>query len=138
MANTKSAEKAARQAEKHRAHNVTLRSRMRTAIRKVTDAVAKGSKDEAQSSYRAAVPLIVSYCLNDAALALSGRPAQKPPGRARQDPLGRGPLDGAAGFIVLERQQQRQARVAAGHFTPMPTFRPRLERTGQRPEHVQR
>ncbi|HXR20539.1 MAG TPA: 30S ribosomal protein S20 [Steroidobacteraceae bacterium] len=58
MANTKSAEKAARQAEKHRAHNVTLRSRMRTAIRKVADAVAKGSKDEAQSSYRAAVPLI--------------------------------------------------------------------------------
>lgn len=58
MANTKSAEKAARQAEKHRAHNVTLRSRMRTAIRKVVDAAAKGDKTEAQSSYRAAVPLI--------------------------------------------------------------------------------
>jgi small subunit ribosomal protein S20 len=47
VANTKSAEKAARQAEKHREHNVTLRSRMRTAIRKVNDAVAKGSKEEA-------------------------------------------------------------------------------------------
>ena len=58
MANTKSAEKAARQSEKHRSHNVTLRSRMRTAIRKVIDAVAKGNKDEALSSYRAAVPLI--------------------------------------------------------------------------------
>ncbi|HEY2418451.1 MAG TPA: 30S ribosomal protein S20 [Steroidobacteraceae bacterium] len=58
MANTKSAEKAARQAEKHRAHNVTLRSRMRTAIRHVVDAVAKGSKEEAATSYRAAVPLI--------------------------------------------------------------------------------
>ena len=58
MANTKSAEKAARQAEKHRAHNVTLRSRMRSAIRKVNDAVTKGSKDEALSSYRAAVPVI--------------------------------------------------------------------------------
>jgi small subunit ribosomal protein S20 len=58
VANTRSAEKAARQAEKHRAHNVTLRSRMRTAIRKVLSAVAKGSKEEAQSSYRAAVPLI--------------------------------------------------------------------------------
>ena len=58
MANTKSAEKAARQAEKHRAHNVTLRSRMRSAIRKVNDAVTKGNKDDAQSSYRAAVPLI--------------------------------------------------------------------------------
>ena len=58
MANTKSAEKAARQAEKHREHNVTLRSRMRTAIRKVNDAVAKGDKAEANSSYRAAVPVI--------------------------------------------------------------------------------
>ena len=38
MANTKSAEKAARQAEKHRARNVALRSRMRTAVRKVTAA----------------------------------------------------------------------------------------------------
>jgi small subunit ribosomal protein S20 len=58
VANTKSAEKAARQAEKHRAHNVTLRSRMRTAIRKVVDAVAKGDKTGAQASYKAAVPLI--------------------------------------------------------------------------------
>ena len=58
MANTKSAEKAARQAEKHREHNVTLRSRMRTAIRKVNDAVAKGNKADANSSYRAAVPVI--------------------------------------------------------------------------------
>jgi len=58
VANTKSAEKAARQAEKHRSHNITLRSRMRTAIRKVTDAVAKGNKDEAQSHYKAAVPMI--------------------------------------------------------------------------------
>jgi small subunit ribosomal protein S20 len=33
---------------------------MRTAIRKVNDAVAKGNKDEAQSSYRAAVPVIDS------------------------------------------------------------------------------
>jgi len=60
LANTKSAEKAARQAAQHRTHNVTLRSRMRTAIRKVNDAVTKGNKEEAQSSYRAAVPIIDS------------------------------------------------------------------------------
>ena len=60
MANTKSAEKAARQAEKHRAHNVTLRSRMRSAIRGVADAVAAGKKEEAQKSYAAAVPIIVT------------------------------------------------------------------------------
>ena len=44
MANTKSAEKAARQAEIHRQRNVTLRSRMRTALRKVVDSVEAGNK----------------------------------------------------------------------------------------------
>lgn len=58
MANTKSAEKAARQAEKHRARNIALRSRMRTAIRKVTSAVAAGNKQEAEAGYRDAVPVI--------------------------------------------------------------------------------
>lgn len=58
MANTKSAEKAARQAEKHRARNIALRSRMRSAVRKVTSAVASGNKEQALASYRAAVPVI--------------------------------------------------------------------------------
>jgi len=60
VANTKSAEKAAKQAEKHRAHNVTLRSRMRSAIRDVSDAIASGKKEEAQKSYAIAVPIIDS------------------------------------------------------------------------------
>ena len=60
MANSKSAEKAARQAEKHRAQNVALRSRMRTAVREVTDAIASGKKEDAQKSYSAAVPVIDS------------------------------------------------------------------------------
>jgi len=50
VANTKSAEKAARQAEKHRARNVALRSRMRTAVRNVTAAVAGGDKEAAKST----------------------------------------------------------------------------------------
>lgn len=58
MANTKSAEKAARQAEDHRSANVTLRSRMRTSIRRVLDAVTAGDKAKAQASYKAAMPLI--------------------------------------------------------------------------------
>ncbi len=58
MANTKSAEKAARQAVVHRARNVALRSRMRSAIRKVSDAVESGNKTAAKTSYEAAVPLI--------------------------------------------------------------------------------
>ena len=60
MANTKSAEKAARQAEKHRARNVALRSRMRTAVRNVTAAVAGGDKEAAKSNYQKAVPVIDS------------------------------------------------------------------------------
>jgi small subunit ribosomal protein S20 len=49
VANTKSAEKAARQALVHRT---------RSAIRKVIDAVAAGKKEDARASYQAAVPLI--------------------------------------------------------------------------------
>src|SRR6516162_8246533 len=60
VANTKSAEKAAQQAEKHRARNVSLRSRMRTAVRGVTAAIAGGNKEAAVSSYQKAVPVIDS------------------------------------------------------------------------------
>ncbi|HEY4772823.1 MAG TPA: 30S ribosomal protein S20 [Steroidobacteraceae bacterium] len=58
MANTKSAEKAARQAEKHRAHNIALRSRMRSALRKVNAAIASGDPENARQSFRDAVPMI--------------------------------------------------------------------------------
>src|SRR6516225_4200157 len=60
VANTKSAEKAAQQAEKHRTRNVALRSRMRTAVRGVTAAIASGNKEEARLSYQKAVPVIDS------------------------------------------------------------------------------
>src|SRR6516162_4717891 len=60
LANTKSAEKAAHQAEKHRARNVALRSRMRTAVRTVTTAIASGNKETAKNSYQRAVPVIDS------------------------------------------------------------------------------
>ena len=60
MANTRSAEKAARQAEKHRARNVALQSRMRTAVRRVMAAVRSGNQDSARTSYGLAVPIIDS------------------------------------------------------------------------------
>jgi small subunit ribosomal protein S20 len=60
VANTKSAEKAARQAEKHRERNIALRSRMRTAVRNVVTAVSGGNKEAAKSSYQKAVPVIDS------------------------------------------------------------------------------
>lgn len=60
MANTKSAEKAARQAVKRRGNNVAARSKLRTAIRNVTVAIESGDKADAETSFKAAVPVIDS------------------------------------------------------------------------------
>ena len=60
MANTKSAEKAARQAIKHRAANVALRSRLRTAIRKASEAGASGNAESARTELKNAQPIIDS------------------------------------------------------------------------------
>ena len=60
MANTKSAEKAARRAETNRKRNITLRSKMRTALRKVSDAVASGKKADATAALKSAQPVIDS------------------------------------------------------------------------------
>jgi small subunit ribosomal protein S20 len=60
VANTKSAEKAARQAVKHNARNTALRSNARTAVRKVLTAVAAGNKAEATASYKQAVAVVDS------------------------------------------------------------------------------
>ncbi len=58
MANIQSAKKRARQAIKRRAHNVTLRSRVRTAIRKVVKAIESGDKAAAQAGFASVVPEI--------------------------------------------------------------------------------
>lgn len=58
MANTAQAKKRARQAEHHRQHNASLRSMMRTHIKKVTKAVAEGRSDDAKKLYADAVPVI--------------------------------------------------------------------------------
>lgn len=60
MANIKSAAKRARQAEQTRLHKMGLRSRMRTHIKAVVNAVEKGDKDAAVEAYRKAVPVIDS------------------------------------------------------------------------------
>ena len=60
MANIKSAQKRARQAEKTRKHNMGLRSKMRTKIKDVEKALDAGDKDAAQAAYTAAVPVIDS------------------------------------------------------------------------------
>jgi small subunit ribosomal protein S20 len=58
LANIQSAKKRARQAIKRRAHNIALRSRVRTAIRKVVKAVEAGDKEAAKASFAAVVPEI--------------------------------------------------------------------------------
>jgi small subunit ribosomal protein S20 len=52
MANTKSARKRARQAVGRRAHNMSLRTTVRTAIKNVAKAVATGKKDTAAAVLR--------------------------------------------------------------------------------------
>jgi len=56
MANHKSAEKRARQTERRTAVNGARRSRMRSSIKKVEEAIAAGDKKAAQAALRAAQP----------------------------------------------------------------------------------
>ena len=52
MANTAQARKRARQAVKQRAHNMSLRSTLRTAIKKVRKAIDAGDKTAAQAVFK--------------------------------------------------------------------------------------
>jgi small subunit ribosomal protein S20 len=59
MANTKSAKKAVRVIERRTAMNKNRRSRMRTFIRKVEEAIATGDKSVAASALKDAQPEIM-------------------------------------------------------------------------------
>jgi small subunit ribosomal protein S20 len=52
MANTAQARKRARQAIQRRAHNMSLRSELRTAIKKVRKAILAGDKAAAQAVFK--------------------------------------------------------------------------------------
>jgi small subunit ribosomal protein S20 len=58
LANTAQARKRARQAETHRLHNASLRSMLRTYIKKVIKAVDGKDKAGAQAAYKEAVSVI--------------------------------------------------------------------------------
>lgn len=58
MANSAQARKRARQNEVRRLHNGSLRSRVRTSIKKVLSAIHKGEKETAATAFKAAVPTI--------------------------------------------------------------------------------
>ena len=59
MANTKSAKKAARQAVRRTVVNKARRSRLRTAVRKVEEAISAGDRVRAQAAMAEAEPVIV-------------------------------------------------------------------------------
>ena len=58
MANIASARKRARQAEIRRRHNQARRSMMRTKLKEVTVAIAKGDRAAAEDAYAEAVPVL--------------------------------------------------------------------------------
>lgn len=58
MANTAQARKRARQSEKQRRHNASLRSEFRTAIKKVKKAIAAGDKAAAQELFRESTSVV--------------------------------------------------------------------------------
>ncbi len=58
MANHKSAEKRNRQAQVRRQRNRAIRSRMKTAIRNLNEAIDSGNADEAKTALATAVPVI--------------------------------------------------------------------------------
>ena len=58
MANSPQARKRARQAEKRRSHNASLRSLVRTNIKHVVAAIRSGDAERAREAYKKAVPVI--------------------------------------------------------------------------------
>lgn len=60
MANIASARKRARQSETSRVHNVALRSRLRTYIKKTLNSIESGDVKQAEACYLQAVPFIDS------------------------------------------------------------------------------
>ena len=58
MANTAQARKRARQADKQRSHNASQRSTLRTAIKRVRQAIDAGDKAAAQAVFQQSVAVI--------------------------------------------------------------------------------
>lgn len=58
MANTKQAKKRVRQAEENRRHNASMRSMLRTYIKKVIAAIGAGDQKAAAASLKEATPII--------------------------------------------------------------------------------
>jgi small subunit ribosomal protein S20 len=60
MANTSSAKKAARQMVRRTEINKSRRSKLKSSVRKVEEAIATGSKTDALAALRVAEPVLIS------------------------------------------------------------------------------
>ncbi|HTP50455.1 MAG TPA: 30S ribosomal protein S20 [Anaeromyxobacteraceae bacterium] len=58
MANTRSAQKRNRQTQKRRLRNQTIRTRLKSAVKKVREALERGEKTEAAAALHAAARII--------------------------------------------------------------------------------
>jgi small subunit ribosomal protein S20 len=58
VANSPQAKKRARQAEKRRSHNASLRSMVRTYLKKVDAAIESGDQEAAKAAYTVAVSVL--------------------------------------------------------------------------------
>ena len=68
MANSPQARKRARQNEKRRRHNASMRSMARTYIKKVNAAIEAGDVEQAKAAYQAAVSVLDRYADQDSIL----------------------------------------------------------------------
>jgi len=66
VANTKQAQKRARQAEQRRKHNASQRSMVRTYVKRVIKAVQGGDHAQAMDAFKAAQPVIDRIADKDA------------------------------------------------------------------------
>jgi len=64
MANTTSAKKAARKIERRTAVNKTRRTRMRSFIRKLEEAIASGDKKAAEEQFQVVQPIVMKSASN--------------------------------------------------------------------------
>lgn len=65
MANIASARKAARQSEKRRQHNASLRSQFRSAVKGIRKAIDAGNKSAARDAYQRSIKVIDSVADKD-------------------------------------------------------------------------
>jgi len=68
VANSPQARKRARQNEKRRRHNASMRSMARTYIKKVNAAIEAGNVEQAKAAYQAAVSVLDRYADKDSIL----------------------------------------------------------------------